>query len=138
MIACRRYSRGLIELRVFIVAYGLENRLCALYDPSAFKFHSGFYDDVFVIGRRSCAVESGIGFWDRNGIEFDPFFLFFFFLIYNSVHESKDKSFDPFSTIEEQTVRIGDRFIFEKFGGIVRRCLATGAFRKRMGMKGEK
>lgn len=79
MIACRRYSRGLIELRVFIVAYGLENRLCALYDPSAFKFHSGFYDDVFVIGRRSCAVESGIGFWDRNGIEFDPFFLFFFF-----------------------------------------------------------
>lgn len=34
-------------------------------------------------------------------------------------------------------MRIGDRFIFEKFGGIVRRCLATGAFRKRMGMKGK-
>lgn len=119
----RAHRAASIHCRVWI------RKQTALYDPSAFN-PLRILRWYFVIGRARCAVELGIGILRQK--LFDPFF-FFFFDIYNSVHESKDKSFDSFSsTIEEQT---RESFYFRK---IRRRCLTTGAFRKRMGMKGEK
>lgn len=133
MIACRRYCRGLIEPRVFIVAYGLGNRLCALYDPGAFKFRSEFYDDIFVIGRRGRAVEQDFG-TEMGQKLFDSFILSFVLFMYNNVEESKEKSFDSFSTIVEK----GQTFYFRKIRLDCETLSRNGSISKENGDEGRK
>lgn len=70
--------------------------------------------------------------WDRN------YSILSFFLSFFSCITTLKKVKKNLSILSRQSWRKGKRFIFEKFGWIVRRCLATGAFGKRTGMKGEK